>query len=103
MPPATRLPAASRPVSPAVKSTREGLTLTPGMKPRPFSTGRSARISRRSMGLPLTSTERPAVPGDELGERLGRLGAADDVGRVVALVRPLLLEIASHVAQQQRL
>src|SRR5882672_11895251 len=63
MPPATRLPAAPRPVSPAVNSTREGLTLTPGMKPRPFSTGRSARTSRRSMVcLLLEASPRTAGP-----------------------------------------
>src|SRR5438552_433406 len=49
IPPATRLPSGPLPVSPAVNSRRDGLTLTPGMKPRPLSTGRSARISRRSI------------------------------------------------------
>src|SRR5262245_54715894 len=49
IPPGTRVPSRFLPVNPAVNSTRAGLTLTPGMKPRPFSTGRSARISRRSI------------------------------------------------------
>src|SRR5207245_1889332 len=38
MPPATRLPSGPLPVSPAVNSTLDGLTLTPGLKPRPLST-----------------------------------------------------------------
>src|SRR2546428_2829449 len=62
MPPATRLPSGVRPVSPAVNKSRDGLTLTPGMKPRPLSTGRSARISRRSMA---SSSERSVTIRDD--------------------------------------
>src|SRR5262245_2148922 len=49
MPPATMLPSGLRPVMPAVNNSRPGCTLTPGMYPRRFSTGFSARMSRRSI------------------------------------------------------
>src|SRR5262245_23941409 len=66
IPPATSLPSGTRPVSPGVNRTRAGLTLTPGMKPRPRSTGRSASISRRSMV--------PSFPS--LGQLVLRTGGA---------------------------
>src|SRR5262249_42661890 len=49
---------------PAVNSTREGLTLIPGMKPRPRSTGFSARISRRSIVSSFANRDslRPEAP-----------------------------------------
>src|SRR5947209_20282971 len=64
MPPETSLPSVPRPVSPAVNRTREGLTLIPGMKPRPRSTGRSARISRRSIVSSFATRDslRPEAP-----------------------------------------
>src|SRR6266568_5302072 len=69
MPPETSLPSVPRPVSPAVNRTREGLTLIPGMKPRPRSTGRSARISRRSMVPSFASRDRLRVGGAILRRR----------------------------------
>src|ERR1700694_2785606 len=44
--------------------------------------------------------QRSPVARDEFWERLLSLGAADDVGRVVALVRPLLFQVAAQVLEQ---
>src|SRR5262245_5075198 len=48
-------------------------------------------------------TSAAALAGDELGERRLRLGAADDLRRVLPLVRPLRLEISAQVLQQNGL
>src|SRR2546428_9990102 len=72
MPPETSLPSVPRPVSPAVNRTREGLTLIPGMKPRPRSTGRSARISRRSIVPSFASRNQLRVGGAILRSRAQR-------------------------------
>src|SRR6266550_1650058 len=72
MPPETSLPSVPRPVSPAVNRTREGLTLIPGMKPRPRSTGRSARISRRSMVPSFANRDQLRVGGAILRRRAQR-------------------------------
>src|SRR5262245_60362759 len=73
MPPGTRLPSGLRPVSPAVNRTRAGFTLTPGMKPRPRSTGRSARMSRRSMSFLLVA-QRGVVAGPDGAARSAGVG-----------------------------
>src|SRR5215467_9969262 len=77
IPPATRLPSGPLPVSPAVNSTRDGLTLTPGMKPRPLSSGRSARMSRRSI---------PSSLGEDRSEKTGRYEATG--ASAGAILRP---------------
>src|SRR6266480_5756479 len=47
--------------------------------------------------------KRPTSAGDEFGEGILRLGAPDDVRRVMPLLGPLLLEVLPHMFEQQRL
>ena len=60
--------------------------------------GRSAGYCQRS---PEQSSSRELTAGDEFREGLLRLGAPDDVRRVVPLLGPLLFEVLSHLVEQQ--
>jgi hypothetical protein len=50
---------------------------------------------------PRISRERSTSASDEFGERLLRLGASDDMPRVMPLFAPLLFEVLPHLLEQQ--
>src|SRR5262245_44437079 len=85
------------------RATTSRLYKTDSAAPGTISSRASSARPRRAGSDELRLSERPPVARDELRKRALGLGAPHYVRRVVALVRPLLLEIGTEVAQQERL
>src|SRR5262249_60198063 len=88
---------------PSGSATTSRLYKTDSAAPGTASSRASPTRPRRSGSDELRLFERSPVAGDKLGEGGLGLGASHHVRRVVALVRPLLLEVGAEVAQQERL